>query len=30
MTTCEQLQFKGKTGVEIGYSLNKNYWNRGL
>ena len=26
----EQSQFEGKIGVEIGYSLNKNYWNRGI
>lgn len=26
----EQPEFKDKTGVEIGYSLNKNYWNRGI
>ena len=26
----EQPEFEEKTGVEIGYSLNKNYWNRGI
>ncbi len=23
-------KFKGKTGVEVGYSLNQNYWSRGI